>query len=166
MKPGRPRCPRRIETEPLVTFFKPRGVPLRELDIVQLSIEELEVVRLTDLEGLDQEEAAQKVGISRRALWEDLKNARSKIAEALVNGKAIEIKGGNYTVVKRPRYVCHGCHILWESPSGTNEPSQCPECGSIDIHGCPEQLDHDGSKRCCQRGCRTEKQENNEGAGL
>jgi predicted DNA-binding protein (UPF0251 family) len=149
----------------LVTYFKPRGVPLRELDVVQLSLEELEAVRLTDLEGSDQEEAAQKMGISRRALWEDLQNARRKIADALVNGKAIEIKGGNYTVEKRLRYACHGCHTFWEFPYGTIEPSQCPGCGSNDIHACPEQRDHEGSKRCCQGRCRVENQENNTGDG-
>jgi predicted DNA-binding protein (UPF0251 family)/DNA-directed RNA polymerase subunit RPC12/RpoP len=133
MKPGRPKCPRRIEAEPVATYFKPRGVPLKDLEIVLLSLEELEAVRLSDLEGLDQEMAARRMGISRRALWEDLQNARGKMVDALVNGKAIEIRGGNYTIEGRPSYTCRGCHAEWNIPSGSEDPSACPECGSTDL---------------------------------
>jgi len=59
-------------------------------------VEEVEVLRLVDLEGLEQEEAAQRMGISRRTLWNDLQLARKKVAQALVEGKAIVIEGGNY----------------------------------------------------------------------
>lgn len=93
---GRPKCPRRVEQTPDVTYFKPRGVPLSELEVVSLTVEELEALRLVDLEDLRQEDAASRVGISRRAFWEDLKSARMKVALALSAGKAIEIKGGNY----------------------------------------------------------------------
>ncbi|MEA1984476.1 MAG: DUF134 domain-containing protein [Euryarchaeota archaeon] len=93
---GRPKNPRRIEHTPDVLYFKPRGVPLLDLEVVALAIEELEALRLVDLEGMQQEEAAQKVGISRRAFWDDLQSARAKVALALTTGKAIEIKGGNY----------------------------------------------------------------------
>ena len=143
MRPGRPRCPRRIETEPSVTYFKPRGVPMSELDVVLLSLEELEAIRLSDLEGLGQEEAAQRMGISRRAIWEDLQNARRKIAEALVKGKALEIKGGDYTLVRRPLYKCHECKAAWESSSGTREQMQCPFCGSSDFSPRPEERDRE-----------------------
>lgn len=93
---GRPKCPRRVEFTPDITYFKPRGMPLSDLEVVSLTIEELETIRLVDLEGLRQEDAAVRMGISRRAFWEDLKAARMKIALALSTGKAIEIKGGNY----------------------------------------------------------------------
>ncbi|MHC1756584.1 MAG: DUF134 domain-containing protein [Methanosarcina sp.] len=93
---GRPKCPRRVEQTPDVTYFKPRGVPLSDLEVVSLTVEELEALRLVDIEGLRQEDAASRVGISRRAFWEDLKAARTKVALALSTGKAIEIKGGNY----------------------------------------------------------------------
>jgi predicted DNA-binding protein (UPF0251 family) len=151
MRPGRPRCPRRIETEPVVSYFKPQGVPLKELDVVLLSLEELEAARLSDLEGLDQEEAAQKMGISRRALWEDLQNARRKIVEALVKGKAIEIKGGHYTLEDRRSYSCRGCHATWEMPPGAGEPSQCPDCGGNEIQGSPEGSGRHGPG--CHDGC-------------
>lgn len=93
---GRPKCPRRVEFTPDITYFKPRGMPLSNLEVVSLTIEELESLRLVDLEGLRQEDAAVQMGISRRAFWEDLKAARMKVALALSTGKAIEIKGGNY----------------------------------------------------------------------
>ena len=123
MRPGRPRCPRRIESEPEVTFFKPRGVPLKELEIVVLTMEELEAVRLIDLEGMDQERAAQSMGISRRALWDDLQSARGKIAKALIEGKAIEIKGGNYSLETggRSGQGCCGGRCHRESPGTTQD---------------------------------------------
>ena len=93
---GRPKCPRRVEQTPDITYFKPRGVPLSDLEVVSLTVEELEALRLVDIEGLRQEDAAVRVGVSRRAFWEDLKAARMKVALALSTGKAIEIKGGNY----------------------------------------------------------------------
>ncbi|WP_319538793.1 DUF134 domain-containing protein [uncultured Methanospirillum sp.] len=60
---------------------------------VLLRPDEIEILRLVDLEGLEQEEAAQKLGISRKTLWKDLHEARKKVTDALVNGKTIEISG-------------------------------------------------------------------------
>lgn len=97
---GRPKCPRLIQNIPDVTCFKPQGV-LSELDSVSLAVEELEALRLVDLEGLQQEAAAQQVGVSRRAFWVDLQNARRKVAQALIGGKAIHIRGGNYVKQKK-----------------------------------------------------------------
>jgi len=150
MRPGRPRCPRRIENEPVISYFKPRGVPLSDLDVVLLSLEELEAVRLVDLEGLNQEEAAQRMGISRRALWEDLQNARRKIVDALVKGKAIEIKGGRYTVKRPRRGTCNGCQADWEIPFTADEPRKCPKCGGNDLQTHPDDRDEKSLKRCCK----------------
>ena len=69
---------------------------MSELEVVSLAMEEFEALRLVDLEGMQQEEAAKMMGVSRRAFWEDIQNARAKVALALTTGKAIEIKGGNY----------------------------------------------------------------------
>jgi uncharacterized protein len=93
---GRPKCPRHVEQTPDITYFKPIGVSLSDLEVVSITLEELEALRLVDVEGLKQEDAAISAGISRRAFWEDLKAARMKIALALSTGKTIEIKGGNY----------------------------------------------------------------------
>jgi len=161
MPPGRPRCPRRIEAEPNVTYFKPRGIPLKDLEVVVLTPEELEIVRLLDLNGLDQEGAARKMGISRRVLWEDLQSIRKKIAEALVEGKAIEINGGNFVLAKNPRYTCNGCHMEWRVADGAEDPKRCPECGHDQISRCPDEGESKMEGGCCHgdKGrCRRESQ--------
>jgi predicted DNA-binding protein (UPF0251 family) len=90
-----------VSAEPNVSFFKPQGVPLRELEIVELAVEEFEAVRLKDGEGLEQTQVAEKMGISQPTLHRLLVSARRKIAEALSKGKAIAIKGGNYSLAAR-----------------------------------------------------------------
>jgi predicted DNA-binding protein (UPF0251 family) len=92
----RPRLCRRIGFNPNVTYFKPRGIPLSELDETILSVEEFEAVRLKDLEGLEQEECAKKMNISQPTFHRLVVSARKNIADAIVNGKAIKIEGGNF----------------------------------------------------------------------
>ncbi len=87
----RPIKPRRILFDPNVTYFKPRAVPLSDLEEVDLRVDELEAVRLCDLKDLDQIEAAKKMKISQSTLGRILASARRKIAEALIEGKAIRI---------------------------------------------------------------------------
>jgi len=93
---GRMRGSRFISALPETTFFKPIGTEYDEDKVIFLSLEELEAVRLVDLEGLLQEEAAAEMGVSRKTLWNDLKAGRKKVAEALVNGWVIRIEGGSY----------------------------------------------------------------------
>lgn len=92
----RPRICRRVQFEPNVTYFKPARVPMRELEEVILTVEEFESIRLKDLEGLDQIKSAKKMKISQPTFFRLLNSARSKIADSIVNGKAIRIEGGNY----------------------------------------------------------------------
>jgi len=99
----RPRKCRIVSGEPDVTYFKPRGVPLRDLDDVELTVEELEAVRLKDYRGYEQINVAKKMGISQPTLHRLLVSARKKIAEALVEGKAIMIKGGDYSIKNKMR---------------------------------------------------------------
>jgi predicted DNA-binding protein (UPF0251 family) len=104
---SRPRKNRWVCCEPGVTFFKPRGIPMTELEEVRLAVDELEAIRLKDLEGLEQEETAAKMGISQPTLHRILLSAHTKTADALVNGKAVRIEGGNYVVKKMgpPKWV-------------------------------------------------------------
>lgn len=90
----RPRQCRRVAQLPQATYYKPRGVPLRMLQQVALTVDELEAIRLADLEGLYQEEAAQKMNVSRQTFGRIVEAARKKVADALVNGKALSIEGG------------------------------------------------------------------------
>ncbi len=93
---GRCRGRRWIEHLPVETQFRPNGVPQNAQNLVTLTIEELEALRLVDLEDLTQEEAAGMMGVSRKTLWNDLQRARKKVVQALVNGYAIRIHGGDY----------------------------------------------------------------------
>ncbi len=90
-----------VNAKPGVTYFKPRAVPLMELEEVELTVEEFEAIRLCDEKGLKQAETAKRMGISQPTLNRLLNSAHRKIAAALVEGKAIKINGGNYKVRKR-----------------------------------------------------------------
>jgi predicted DNA-binding protein (UPF0251 family) len=94
----RPKKSRVILQEPEFTYFKPRAVPLRELEEVHISVDEFEAIRLKDHLGLGQTEVAKKMGLSQPSLHRLLKSARQKIASALVEGKAIRIRGGIYNL--------------------------------------------------------------------
>jgi uncharacterized protein len=83
---------RRIEFQPGITYFKPQGVPLSELDVVTLSFVEVEALRLVDTEELSQIDASKKMNISQSTFFRELKQARKKVALALTTGKAIKIE--------------------------------------------------------------------------
>jgi len=104
----RQRKPRQVSFKPAVTYFKPRGVALSSLKEVNLTLDELEAVRLADLEGEDQVKAAQKMKISQSTFQRILTKARQKIAGALVNGQAISVKGGDYIMAPRGRGLGRG----------------------------------------------------------
>jgi len=88
----RPIKPRRVLFDPDVVYFKPRAVPLSMLDEVDLNIDELEALRLCDFKNLEQTEAARKMKISQSTLQRILTLARQKVAQALIEGKAIKIR--------------------------------------------------------------------------
>jgi predicted DNA-binding protein (UPF0251 family) len=94
----RPVTPREIENLPTAIWFKPAGVPLRELDEVVLTFDEIEALRLADAEGLYQEEVAEKMKVSRATIGRILASAHKKTAEALVQGKAIRVEGGSISI--------------------------------------------------------------------
>lgn len=87
----RPRLKRKIFENPFVTFYKPQGIPLRDLETVELSHEEWEVIRLKNLENLDQIDIAKKMQTSQSTVQRILKSAHQKIASAIVKGHAIKI---------------------------------------------------------------------------
>ncbi len=89
---ARPIKPRRVLFDPDVVYFKPRAVPLSILEEVDLTIDELEALRLCDLKDLEQKGAAKKMKVSQSTLQRILTSARKKVAEALTEGKAIKIR--------------------------------------------------------------------------
>ncbi len=87
----RPRLHRRVKFNPNVTYFKPQGVPMRFLKIIELTVEEAEALRLKNIESLSQSECAKKMKTSQSTFQRILSSAYKKVTEALVNGKAIKI---------------------------------------------------------------------------
>jgi len=87
----RPRLCRIIRFNPNVTYFKPQGVPMRLLEIVELSIEELEALRLKNTKGFSQIECAKMMKTSQSTFQRILSSAYKKVTKALVEGKAIKV---------------------------------------------------------------------------
>lgn len=94
----RPRKQRTIGADIGCRYYKPQGIPLRDLDEVLLTLDRLEALRLADVVGLDQGVAAERMGISRPTFSRLLAEARRVVAGALVGGAAIRIEGGPVAV--------------------------------------------------------------------
>lgn len=128
---GRPKIKRTIKFFPEITYFKPAGVPLRELEEVVLSLDELEALRLAELDDLEQEEASQKMGISRITFQRILHQAHKKIAESLIYGKALRIMGGMMNEEdqkEKPVQRTWGRNIGRGQGLGGSEICVCPKC--------------------------------------
>ena len=117
----RPRKCRWVAFLPGITYFKPAGIPLRELEENLLTIDEIEAVRLKDIEDLEQEHCAVKMGISRATFQRTLESARRKIADALLNGKAIKIEGGTFEVKSLHCKCLNGCDNTTRENNSQNE---------------------------------------------
>jgi predicted DNA-binding protein (UPF0251 family) len=139
----RPLKCRRIRFEPAVTYFKPAGVPVRELQEIVLTKDELETIRLVDAEGLEQTAAAAKMGISQPTFSRLIEGARRKVAVALIDGKAIKIEGGNFEMI-RPRGGRFGAgpggrgRMGGPQAAGPSGECICPKCGYRTPHGIGE----------------------------
>jgi len=94
----RPRCWRSIASEPPVSIFKPIGIPRTDLPEIQVTLDEYEALRLADLEGIYQTEAAERMGVSRATFGRILQSAHRKVAEALTRGHALRMEGGPVTI--------------------------------------------------------------------
>jgi uncharacterized protein len=156
----RPIKCRRVNFFPEVKYFKPAGIPIRNIEEVCLSIEEVEAIRLKDMEGLEQEESAEMMNISRPTFHRVLNSAHHKIAEALFRGKAIRIGGGNFEIPPC-HFKCINGHE-WDIPFmvGKNElPQVCPTCLVEEIkcaHPFESKVCVKSGQRCCQQGMRTQ----------
>lgn len=122
----RPHKPRRVDAMPRVTYFKPSGIPMAMLEEVLLTVDELEALRLKDVEGLEQNDCAERMGIAQSTLQRILVSARKKISSALVEGKALRIEGGAYAIGEE--MACQRCRHRWKR--GQNPNNSCPACES------------------------------------
>ncbi|WP_053955889.1 DUF134 domain-containing protein [Inediibacterium massiliense] len=150
----RPTKPRKIAFMPESRYFIPVGKGKCNLEEIQLKLEELEAMRLKDIEKLSQEECAEKMHISRQTFQLIIDEARKKVAEALTEGKAILIEGGNYTL-NICKYECKSCgHIFCEAYE--KEIHVCPVCNEKEV-SCLEQGKF--CRRRCEKGwCRQDKE--------
>lgn len=127
----RPTKLRIINFMPENRYFVPLGVPKCNLEVVTLKLEELEAMRLKDIEELSQEECAERMQVSRQTFQLIIDEARRKTAVALTNGKAIHIEGGNYTF-NICRYRCEACGNAFDE-AYEKELHVCPKCGSTEM---------------------------------
>lgn len=88
---ARPMICRRVSCDVTAKYFKPQGIPMRDLEEIAMELDEIEAIRLADLEGLYQAEAAASMGVSRQTFGNIIARARHKIASALLGGKALRI---------------------------------------------------------------------------
>ncbi len=95
---GRPRKCRKIGATPDITYFKPRGVPMQRLKDVAIPVDAFEAIRLADYKGMPHDAAAEAMDVSRQTFGRILSEARQCVATALVEGAALKINGGNYTL--------------------------------------------------------------------
>ncbi|MBD3260218.1 MAG: DUF134 domain-containing protein [Candidatus Altiarchaeales archaeon] len=130
---GRPKCLRKVSEIPEVNYFKPRGIPLTELEQAELKVEELEALKLVYLEGMKRERAAESMGVSRRTMQRELNSGLKKIVDALLSGKAIEIKGGYFVSDGEVVFRCLDDKYQWKQDKSLKKPEACPECGSKKI---------------------------------
>ena len=140
----KPRKKRNVLYPPNVQYFKPQGVPVRVLDTVMLTIDEYEAIRLADYENFKHEDAAKKMDISRPTFTRLLESAHNKISDAVINGKAIRIEGGDFNFLGN-RYQCNNCGNSWIVEKYINPHILCPNCRSGKIDDIGERIT--GQKR-------------------
>jgi predicted DNA-binding protein (UPF0251 family)/DNA-directed RNA polymerase subunit RPC12/RpoP len=150
---ARPTKWRKVEFIPRTQYFVPSDVDTEAVEENVLRIEELEAIRLKDLEGMEQADCAEKMEVSRQTFQRILNIARQKIADSLINGKGIRIEGGNYTRNICP-VKCLDCGKQWRESYENFEKIligdfNCPECNSKRII-----CSRDEMMKFCRQNCR------------
>lgn len=128
---ARPIKFRNVECFPKSNYFIPCYKKKCSIDEVQLNLEEVEAMRLKDIEKLNQEECAERMNVSRQTFQNIIDKAREKVAIALMEGKAIKIHGGYYTT-KECRFKCKICNDIYNI-NYQQDKEICPRCGSKDV---------------------------------
>lgn len=131
----RPKKHRRVGFNPNINYFKPRGIPVLDLQEVCLTVDEREAIRLADLEDMSHAAAGRQMGVSRATFGRIVQRARKTIADAIINGKALRVEGGSYKMTEDiRRFECQTCNHEWKEPFGTGRPGHCPSCKGIDFY--------------------------------
>ena len=135
----RPKHCRRVMLMPNCRLFKPAGVPAASLGEVTLAVDEFEALRLADYEGLYQQGAAQRMGVSRQTFGRIVEAGRKKVAKALVKGLALRIEGGEVKMAEMRTFNCAECGHSWQLAHGRGRPSECPQCQNGNIRRAEEE---------------------------
>jgi len=125
---ARPIFCRHIAGIPDKNYFKPKGIPSSLLEEMILTLDEFEAVRLADFEGLYQDQAAVKMGISRQTFGRIIKSAHKKIADVLINGKALKIEGGEISIKETKQLKCQQCRKIFNVFCEAPDTTICPHC--------------------------------------
>jgi len=143
---GRPKIKRFVRFFPEITYFKPAGIPLRQLLEVVLTLDEIESMRLAELNDLDQKDAARKMRISRITFQRILHQAHKKITDALIYGKALKMEGGEIMTNKPlQKNRTWGQNAGRGQGLGGSEVCICPEC--------KKEIPHKKGMPCIQQEC-------------
>jgi predicted DNA-binding protein (UPF0251 family) len=124
----RPKCCRQIGVLPGRTCFHPKGAKLSSFEEVVLTLDEYEAIRLADLEGLYQEEAASRMSISRQTFGRIIEVAHRKVADVLVNGKILKIEGGPVSMKAETPLRCPRCRRAFSPDCKKHNEMSCPHC--------------------------------------
>jgi hypothetical protein len=119
-------------------------------------MDEFEALRLADLEGLYQEQAAERMNVSRQTFGRIVESARRKVAQVIAEGLALRIEGGAVKAPENRKFTCDRCKEAWGVPYGAGKPEECPKCKNRSVHCSDERGSHMGSKANCRRNsCRS-----------
>ncbi len=125
---SRPKYCRNVAGIPDKNYFKPRGIPSFLLEEVVLTLDEFEAIRLADFETLYQEQAAAMMGISRQTFGRIIEGAHRKIADVLINGKALKIEGGEVSIEEMKHLTCQKCLKVFNIKREVESNKICPHC--------------------------------------
>ena len=124
----RPKCCRQIGAMPGRTCFQPEGASSSSLDEVLLNLDEYEAIRLADLEGLYQEQAASRMNVSRQTFGRIIEAAHRKVADVLVHGKILRIEGGSVSMKAIEPIRCPRCRQPFSPDCSKRTEKGCPHC--------------------------------------
>lgn len=128
----RPKKKRKVNHPPKMLGFKPFGIRFRETEKILLQYEEYETIKLVIYDNLSQEEAAEKIGVSRPTLTRIYNSALKKIGQAFVEGKSIVITGGDFEF-EQEWYKCKRCFKLIDGLGNLTECDDCPDDKKEDL---------------------------------
>ena len=136
---ARPKIGKIVDIVPLFAYYKPQGVPMTKLDVINLILEEVEALKLKDKDNLNQTEAAKKMGISRSTFQRLLRSGREKMVKAILDGKALKVEGGNYILnecITKTKCLKGSYHFFIKKGNLKSKEEKykiskikCPECG-------------------------------------